>query len=66
MPMKCARCGQETISQSMSFFDTDMCCSDCLEKEKKHPKYQEAYDAEEAAVRRGETNFPGIGKPADL
>ena len=64
--MKCERCGQETISQSMSFFNTDMCCSDCLEKEKKHPKYQEARDAEEAAVRRGETNFPGIGKPADL
>ena len=66
MPMKCARCGQETVSQMMSFFNTDMCCSDCLEKEKKHPKYQEARDAELAAVRRGETNFPGIGKPADL
>ena len=64
--MICDRCGQETISQSMSFFNTDMCCHDCLEKEKKHPKYQEARDAEEAAVRRGETNFPGIGKPPDL
>ena len=64
--MICHLCGQKTISQSMSFFNTDMCCSDCLDKEKKHPKYQEARDAEEAAVRRGETNFPGIGKPEDL
>lgn len=59
----CARCQKSLkgISHSMSFFNTDICCLDCLEEEKKHPRYQEAKEAELEAVRRGDYNFPGIG-----
>ena len=35
-------------------------------KEHKHPKYQEARDAELAEVKAGNYNFEGIGRPADL
>lgn len=63
----CDRCGVElTGVHRMSFFNTDMCCLDCLEKEKQHPDYQRAKAEELAAVQRGDYNFPGIGKPEDL
>jgi hypothetical protein len=39
---------------------------DCLKKEQNHPKYKEASDAEMNAVRGGNYNFAGIGKPSDL
>lgn len=64
--MICRRCGQETIVIIMSRFNTEEICMDCEELERSHPRYQEAVAAEEAAVKRGEYNFPGIGKPADL
>jgi uncharacterized Zn finger protein (UPF0148 family) len=50
----------------MSRFNTDIICPTCEDREKRHPKYQEARDAEFKAVQRGNYNFPGIGKPADL
>jgi hypothetical protein len=50
----------------MSRFNTQDLCMKCLEKEKKHPKYKEAAEAELRAVQAGNYNFPGIGKPADL
>lgn len=50
----------------MSKFNTQIICFECKEKEKKHPKYKEADEAEVASVRRGERNFPGIDLPADL
>jgi hypothetical protein len=50
----------------MSRFNTDEICMECEEKEKKHPDYPRAVKAEAAAVRAGNYNFPGIGKPADL
>jgi len=39
---------------------------ECEDKEKAHPLYQKAVEAESAAVRQGNYNFEGIGKPADL
>lgn len=33
----------------------------CKEEETKHPRYQEARKADEAAIRAGNYNFPGIG-----
>lgn len=63
---RCQRCYCEAESTIMSRFNTDMICSACSVKEKKHPKYKEAEEAEIAAVKRGDTNFPGIGKPHDL
>lgn len=62
----CQRCGKDTGVTMMSRFNTDTCCMECIEKEKAHPDYKRARDAEEAAVLRGERNFPGIGKPSDL
>jgi len=53
----------------MSRFNTDeICCGDksCVTKECNHPKYVEAANAELDAVKSGDMNFPGIGKPADL
>ena len=64
--MICDLCGKQTWVYSTSYFNTDTCCGDCLEKEKQHPKYKEAVEAENAAVRAGNYNFPGIGKPEDL
>ena len=64
--LKCARCGGEAGPFTMSRFNTEMCCFDCIDIEKRHPKYEEAEAAEQAAVVRGDYNFPGIGKPEDL
>ena len=62
----CERCKQETFSTTMSRFNTQMICMDCETKEKAHPKYKEAADRELEETRRGNYNFKGIGKPADL
>ena len=50
----------------MSMFNEQEICMDCKDKEEKHPKYQEARDAEHREVMNGNYNFKGIGKPADL
>ena len=57
----CARCGAKNGPTTMSRFNTDILCMDCLSKEKAHPKYPEAAKAELEAVQRGDYNFPGIG-----
>ena len=65
---KCNRCGASFANRAhtMSFFNTDMICMNCVQKERKHSRYKEAHDTECEAVRRGNYNFPGIGKPEDL
>jgi hypothetical protein len=50
----------------MSFFNMQLCCVECLLKERQHPEFPHAVAAEEAAVRNGDMNFPGIGLPPDL
>lgn len=62
------RCGVSLRLRAhiMSKFNEDIICIDCKDKERKHPRYKEADEAEIASVRRGERNFPGIGKPGDL
>lgn len=62
----CDRCGKDTSVSSMSYFNTDTLCAACDDKERAHPKYTEAKAAELAACKRGDFNFPGIGKPEDL
>lgn len=66
--LNCERCHHPLNGQSvkMSFFNTDMCCPDCLKQEATHPAYAQAKQAEHDAVCRGDYNFPGIGKPSDL
>lgn len=62
----CDRCGKPVRALRMSMFNTEMCCQACLNKEKRHPKYQEAKEAERREVLKGNHNFEGIGKPEDL
>lgn len=62
----CQRCGQKSLGYSMSFFNEDLICFDCIDKERRHPEYAAAHAAEKAAVLRGDYNFPGVGKPLDL
>jgi len=66
MKQFCDRCSAELIGSSMSYFNTDTCCPECIEKERKHPMYAEAVRVESEAVARGDLNFPGIGLPDDL
>jgi len=63
---KCERCKIETALTSMSMFNTDMCCMDCIDKEKKHPEYKRAVKLELDALIKGNYNFPGIGLPNGL
>ena len=61
---KCDRCGGSLEhGRIMSRFDTSCLCLNCEREERQHPDYQKAADAELAAVRRGDMNFPGIGWP---
>lgn len=62
----CDRCQCVTASHIMSMFNADMICMSCKDKETQHPQYVIAQDAERAEVSRGNYNFAGIGKPADL
>ena len=50
----------------MSVFNEQVICLGCISIEQAHPSFPEALAAEEAAVRRGDLNFPGIGLPQDL
>ena len=58
--IKCDRCKRDTLAFSMSFLNTDMLCPACLEKEKIHPRYDEAKKAELDAVKNGNYNYPGL------
>jgi len=62
----CERCGHSTIVTTMSYFNTEMICPDCDLKERAHPDFARARETEIEAVRNGNNNFPGIGKPTDL
>jgi hypothetical protein len=66
MAQTCDRCGGETVCAQMSLFDTSMCCSTCIEKERAHPKFPEARARELEELQVGNTTFPGIGLPPDL
>jgi len=57
----CPRCGAELRIHIMSVFNTDDLCPDCHDDEQGAPNYARAKAAEEAAVRAGNYNFPGIG-----
>ena len=41
----------------MSFLNTQMCCMDCLDKERDHPKYKDAKEEEARQVRAGNYNY---------
>lgn len=56
----CERCGKKSLALSMSMLNTDIICSNCKEKEKKHPRYQEAKEAERKEILAGNYNYPGL------
>lgn len=62
----CDRCCEPTTVTTMSRFNQDMICNPCEKKEKEHPQYKEASDAELAECKKGNYNFVGIGLPYDL
>lgn len=62
----CRRCTVVTNTLKMSWFNTEMLCKACQDEESKHPDLQKAKDAENAAIKCGNYNFKGIGKPSDL
>lgn len=63
----CDRCGSNTNGKTvMSMFNQDVICMDCKDREKAHPDYKTAVDADNAAIKSGDYNFKGIGKPEDL
>jgi len=57
----CQRCYKETLSHTMSWFNTSLICNNCSNKEVENPRYKEAREVEERAVRSGNYNFKGIG-----
>ena len=65
-PHRCQRCQATTDHTIMSMFNTQIISMACKDKERRHPRYHEAVNADCEAVQRGNTNFLGIGKPEDL
>ena len=57
----CDRCGVATKTWTCSMFNTQEICLVCKEQERKHPRYQEACEADREAIKRGDYNFKGIG-----
>jgi len=63
----CPRCGADLApGRTMSRFNTDPVCPACAEAERRHPDYPKAVEAERAALKAGNRDFPGIGLPPDL
>lgn len=63
----CDRCFREDqVVTTMSRFNTQVCCMDCIAEEKQHPDWPHAFEVEEKAVKAGNTKHPGVGLPADL
>jgi len=62
----CQRCKRGTNITQMSMFNTQICCSKCIEEERAHPDFPKAREAEQEAVKNGDCNYPGMGLPNDL
>jgi hypothetical protein len=60
MNPNCERCSSCSTTTSMSWFNTEMLCIDCKEKEKNHPLFNKAKEIENQKVMQGDYNFPGI------
>ena len=60
---RCDRCSSLTIVTKVSWFNLDALCPACQDIEREHPDYKYAKEVENAAVLRGDYNFPGVGWP---
>ena len=64
---KCQRCGNKNPHfLRCSYFNTEMICERCCDKEAKHELYKLAKSIENIEVLRGNYNFEGIGLPKEL
>jgi hypothetical protein len=63
---ECDRCLGDASAYTTSQFNTQTLCMDCKKLERQHPDYQRALEAEREAIKGGDYNYPGIGKPAAL
>lgn len=62
----CDRCGGSLdCGRTMSMFNTDCLCMDCVEAERKERDYRRAVMEEMKEIRRGNYNFEGIGRGGD-
>jgi len=61
----CNRCRKEVTVTTMSYFNEDTICMECRDKERAHPDFKKAREAEHAEVSRGNYNFGGVGLPSD-
>lgn len=62
----CERCNKKADMFRMSMFNTQMICTECLNKERNHRLYKKAVTTERDEYLKGNRNFKGIGLPADL
>ena len=62
----CDRCNSKATTLKGSFFNTDMICLNCNQKEMEHKDYSLAKEKELEEVKNGNYNFEGIGLPLDL
>lgn len=58
--MNCERCFNETAVTTMSWLNEDVICLECDKKEKSHPRYKDAKDAEFEQVKQGNYNYKGL------
>ena len=62
----CERCHKHSGITIMSMFNTQEICTECKDKEEKHPMYSIARDRENDACLGGDFNYIGMGLPPDL
>lgn len=62
----CDRCLLEANPLTMSMFNTEICCTSCIDKEKAHKLYKQASSTENQHCLDGDFNYPGTGLPDDL
>jgi len=62
----CERCKKPTHTTTGSYFNTQMICTSCDAKERKHPDYERAVRIETEQVLKGNLNYEGIGLPKEL
>lgn len=62
----CDRCSNQTDVITMSWFNTEMICKSCSDKELRHPLIKKAKEVERAELLKGNRNFEGIGLPDSL
>ena len=58
---RCHRCGEKCNAYAMSIFNEHLLCSDCEERERRHPDFSLARDTLRYSFKQGDLTFMGIG-----